>query len=91
MIVPLLTRLYQHSLEDETVFSEWKLALVIPIHKGDDETDAANYRPISLLSIPSKILESVVNDALVTHVFALTISPLTDSGHLENASLLNYF
>ena len=40
-----------------------------PNTQGDDETDAANYRPISLLSIPSKILESVVNDALVTHVF----------------------
>ena len=52
------------------MFSEWKSARVIPLHKGDDETDAANYRPISLLSIPSKILESVVNDALVTHVFA---------------------
>ena len=70
MIVPSLTRLYQHNLEDETVFSEWKSARVIPIHKGDDETDAANYRPILLLSIPSKVLESVVNDALVTHVFA---------------------
>ena len=70
VIVPSLTRLYQHSLEDETVFSQWKSARVTPIHKGDDEIDPANYRPISLLSIPSKILESVVNDALVTHVFA---------------------
>lgn len=41
MIVPSLTCLYQHSLEDETVFSEWKSAWVIPIHKGDDEIDAA--------------------------------------------------
>ena len=69
MIVPSLTRFYQHSLEDKTVFSEWKLARFIPIHKGDDETGAVNYRPISLLSTPSKILEFVVNDALVTHVF----------------------
>ena len=70
VIVPSLTRLYQHSLEDETVFSQWKSARVTHIHKGDEEIDPANYRPISLLSIPSKILESVVNDALVTHVFA---------------------
>ena len=52
------------------MFSEWTSARVIPIHKGDHETDAAKYRPISLLSIPSKILESVVNDTLLTHVFA---------------------
>ena len=69
-IAPSLTRIYQHSLQNETVFSQWKSARVTPIHKGDDEPDAANYRPISLLSIPSKILESVVNDTLVTHVFA---------------------
>ena len=69
MIVPSLTRLYQHSLEDLTVFSEWTSPRVIPIHKGDHEPNVAKYREISL-SIPSKILESVVNDALLTHVFA---------------------
>ena len=70
VMVPSLTRLYEHSLKDETIFSQWKSARVTPAHKDNDETDAANYRPISLLSIPSKILESVVNDTLVTHVFA---------------------
>ena len=34
-----------------------------------DETDCCNYRPISLLSVPSKILESVVNDTIVRHVY----------------------
>ena len=36
--------------------------------KRDDETDRENYRPVSLLSVPSKILESVVNARLVRHV-----------------------
>ena len=34
-----------------------------------DETDRGNYRPVSLLSVPSKILESEINDTLVRHVF----------------------
>ena len=38
-----------------------------PIFKKDDATEIGNYRPIALLSIPSKILESEVNDSLVDH------------------------
>ena len=40
-----------------------------PIFKKDDETDYGNYRPVSLLNIPSKILEAEINDRLVQHVF----------------------
>ena len=35
----------------------------------DDETDIGNYRPVSLLSVPSKILESEINSTLVQHIF----------------------
>ena len=45
VIVPL-TRVYQHNLDDETVFSQRKLARVTPIHKGYNETDSASYRSI---------------------------------------------
>ena len=46
VIVPSLTRAYQHNLDDETVFSQRKLARVTPIHKGGNETDSASYKPI---------------------------------------------
>ena len=50
------------------MFTNWKTAKLTPVYKKDDETDCCNYRPISLLSVPSKILESVVNDTIVRHV-----------------------
>ena len=40
-----------------------------PIFKKEDETDRENYRPVSILSVPSKILESEVNDTIVDHVY----------------------
>ena len=36
--------------------------------KKDDPTDKSNYRPISLLSVPSKILESCISDKVLKHV-----------------------
>ena len=47
--------------------SAWKIARLTPIYEKDDETERGNYRPVSLLSIPSNVIESIVNDALVKH------------------------
>ena len=68
-IAPSLVRLYKHSIESKTMFNSWKKARLTPIFKKDDETGMENYRPISLQSVPSKILESKVNDTLLQHVF----------------------
>ena len=62
-------RLFNTSIESEVLYSSWKIAKLTPIFKKDDATEIGNYRLISLLSIPSKILESEVNDSLVDHVF----------------------
>ncbi|KAL9982072.1 hypothetical protein ACROYT_G010864 [Oculina patagonica] len=62
-----LTNLYVRSM-DQGVYNDWKIARLNPVFKKDDETEIGNYRPISLLSVPSKILESCVADALVKHV-----------------------
>ena len=68
-IVPSLFSLFRLSLNTSRVFTSWKTARLTPVYKKDDETDCCNYRPISLLSVPSKILESVVNDTIVRHVY----------------------
>ena len=63
-IVLSLVSLYHASIKCRAVFSDWKIARLTPIYKKDDETDCGNYRPVSLLSVPSKIMESEVR-----HVF----------------------
>ena len=56
-IAPSLTLLYNKSLETGVFPDEWKLANIVPIHKKDNKDHVDNYRPISLLSIISKVLE----------------------------------
>ena len=62
-LVATLTTLYSRSTKDGNVYSDWKSARLCPTFKEDDEKERGNYRPISLLSIPSKILESCIADS----------------------------
>ena len=59
------------SPEQDTVPDAMKLARAIPIYKAKDRDKFNNYRPISLLSNISKVLEKVVHkrlySSLVTH------------------------
>ena len=91
-MIPSLVSLYQHSIDREAVFSQWKVARITPIHKKDDETDITKYRPVSLLSKPSKILEELVNDTLVDKLFSqLTTLLRTDSEHTAKNIILSYY
>jgi hypothetical protein len=40
--------------------SSWKIAHVIPLFKKEDLFIASNYRPVSLLSCISKIMERII-------------------------------
>ena len=43
----------------------FKVAKVIPLHKKDDKSDPANYRPISLLSSLGKLFEKLLHKRMV--------------------------
>ena len=48
--------------------SNWKIARVTPVHKSGNRSDVNNYRPISILSVLSKIAEKVVSIQLVSYL-----------------------
>ena len=57
----------------------WKHPYVVPVFKSGDENEVGNYRPISLLSIVSKILEKIVASQLMS--FLETHNLLANSQH----------
>ncbi|CAH2087362.1 unnamed protein product [Euphydryas editha] len=64
VLVTPIAFLCNQSLSTGTVPDIWKIANVSPIFKAGDPLEISNYRPISLLSTLSKILEKVVNKRL---------------------------
>ena len=44
----------------------WKLANAVPVFKKDDKNKVTNYRPISLTSLVTKVLERILYDELFT-------------------------
>jgi len=63
-----LSYIFNLSLESGNFPSKLKLCRVIPIFKAGDSLECDNYRPISLLSSISKILEKIVAQKLVSHL-----------------------
>jgi hypothetical protein len=59
-IVDVLVYIFNLSLSTGDFPSELKSAVVTPLFKKKDESQPTNYRPISLLSIFSKLLEKIV-------------------------------
>lgn len=53
----------------------WKMAVVTPIFMAGDQTNVANYRPISILPVVSKVAEKWVGQQLTTH-FSIGHTPL---------------
>ena len=49
---------------------KWEIARISPIFKSGDSSDVTNYRPISILSVLSKLLERSIFDQLYTFLDA---------------------
>ena len=64
VIAESLTDIINKSLTSGCVPKGWKTARVIPIFKAGDMTNPSNYRPISILSVVSKIIERAVHRQL---------------------------
>ena len=60
--------LFQASLKQSIVPTEWKHAFVTPIFKKGDRSLASNYRPVSLTSVCGKLLEHIVYSEVMNHL-----------------------
>ena len=59
-----LSILFNQIFKSGRIPDKWKLANVVPVLKKGNKTSVTNYRPISLTSLPMKILEYCIKDLI---------------------------
>ena len=69
-VAPQLSALFNLSLSSGSVPTDWKLSNITPVYKAGDPSLVSNYCPISLPSLPSKILERIVYNKLLDYLLS---------------------
>ena len=65
----ILVKLFNMCLNESCFPDSWKVSSVVSVFKNVGERSAAkNYRPVSLLSVVSKVFEKLVNDRTVDYL-----------------------
>ena len=68
VIIGSLSVIFQWSWESVKFPVDGKLANVVPIFKKGKKEDPGNYRPVSLTSVPGKIMEKIILGVVEKHL-----------------------
>ena len=66
VLIPQLVYLFNLSFDTGIFPDSWKRATVIPLFKSRDRSMVGNYRPISLLPLPGKLIEKIAHHKIVS-------------------------
>ena len=87
--------IFRQSLDEGKLPVDWKSANVTPIYKKGKKSNPLNYRPISLTSVPCKVMEKIIRNKIVDHLESNHLLSKHQHGFRSNRScltqLLEYF
>ena len=79
LLAEVLAVIFRTSLNEGKIPYQWKDANVTPLFKKGNKSNPGNYRPVSLTSIPCKLLEKIIRNSIFSHLSENSL--LTDCQH----------
>lgn len=86
LVVPIITHLTNLCFEQGIFPPALKIAVITPIHKNGKTDDPTNYRPISVLTSISKIIEKILNSRLINYLNRYNLLSNTQFGFRSGRS-----
>ncbi|CAM4611179.1 unnamed protein product, partial [Lepidochelys kempii] len=88
VIAEPLAIIFENSWRTGEVPDDWKKANVVPIFKKGKKEDPGNYRPVSLTSVPGKIMEQVLKESILKHLHERKVIRNSQHGFTRGRSCL---
>lgn len=85
-IVPVISHLANLCFELGIFPAALKKAIITPVYKNGDKSDVSNYRPISVLTAISKVVENLVNKRLINYLNKINFLSKSQYGFRQNLS-----
>ena len=67
-VAPALAFVLQMSLDTGQIPNDWRMAYIVPVYKRADKCSAENYRPVSITSICSEVMEHILFSNIMQHL-----------------------
>ena len=84
-----LYKIWRCSLDTGIIPALLKEAIITPIHKGGDRSQASNYRPVALTSHLIKIFEKIMKDRIITYLEETNVMTNSQHGFRKGRSCLS--
>ncbi|CAM4551145.1 unnamed protein product [Caretta caretta] len=88
VIAEPLAIIFENAWRSGEVPDDWKKANVVPIFKKGKKEDPGNYRPVSLTSVPGKIMEQVLKESILKHLEERKVIKNSQHGFTKGKSCL---
>ena len=90
ILAPILCSVFNSLITDCSTIECWQRSIISPIFKKGDVNTCSNYRPITLMSLLSKLYTSILNNRLTEYTVNLKIIPEEQAAFRKNYSTTDH-